>query len=91
MFVDDGIRLIDIAIGHFPHTQDCPASQFSAETSKTSLPPDCRPRIRLLPSNGSRCGTRQIRLLARTGIPHRQRVLQERKEGAAKRLLLFFI
>ena len=34
MFVDDGIRLIDIAIGHFPHTQDCPASQFSAEISK---------------------------------------------------------
>ena len=34
MFVDDGIRLIDIAIGHFPHTQDCPAFQFSAEISK---------------------------------------------------------
>ena len=34
---------------------------------------------------------RQIRLRARTGIPHRQRVLQERKEGAAKRLSLFFI
>ena len=28
---------------------------------------------------------------ARTGIPHRQRVLQEREEGTAKRLLLFFI
>ena len=35
--------------------------------------------------------TRQIRLRARTGIPHRQRVLQEREEGTAKRLLLFFI
>ena len=34
---------------------------------------------------------RQIRLRARTGIPHRQRVLQEREEGTAKRLLLFFI
>ena len=34
---------------------------------------------------------RQIRLRARTGIPHRQRVLQEREEGTARRLLLFFI
>lgn len=29
------------------------------ETSKTSLPPDCRPRIRLLPSNGTADGDRR--------------------------------
>ena len=33
------------------------------------------------------CGTRQIRLRARTGIPHRQRVLQVWAEQSAKRLL----